>query len=210
MNLTFLFKVVNGRPLSRQIDYVPTNSFDENGYYNGTYHTLALKGICSDSDKNDGKTEPIIEKTVQVPMRVEKDDIKAMCVGLIVSVVNKEVFKVCTEVMEDVKEAVMVANEAADDVIDKAVTAEVKTCLETEIEKESFEKLSCDVFEDISTVVIDEQVKKIIMEEFEAERKKKEHEKRMQLFHLATEMSRDILWAAVESNTKDVLHEVVR
>ena len=203
-------KVVNGKPLPKQCDYLPTSSFDANGHYNGNYHTLALRGILSERGADMGRTVPIGEKALSHPMRVGKDDIKAMCLAIIIPVVNKEVYKICTDTMEDVKEAITAVNEASDDIIDNCVRTEVQICLETEIEKEAVERLSRNIYEDLSRSVVEEQIKAIAFQEFEAEKARRDHDKRMLLFQLATEMSRDLLHEFVGSSIDDVAHEVIR
>ena len=181
-----------------------------NGFYNGVYHTLALKGIYSDNGTDAGKTMATSDKTVSYPMRVGKDDIKAMCLAVIIPVVNKEVFKICTDAIEYEKETMLAVKEATDDVIDKSVRTEVRSCLETEIENETFERLSRDVNEGVIRCVLEEEMRKIIVEEFEAEKMRKDQERRMKIFKLATEVSRDLMFEFVRSSSRDVLHEIIR
>lgn len=204
-------EVVNGKPLPVEFDYVPTNSFDANGCYNGNYHTLALKGILRDTDTSINKIVTMSgDKLLSYPMRVGKDDIKAMCSAIIIPVVQKEVVKICTEAVEDARSELVAMNEVADCVVTSVVKTEVQACLETEIREGMFEKLSLDLYDGISRCVIEEQARKIIFEEFEAERLRRDQERRMQQFHLAAQISRDFLHESIQSNTKDILHEVIR
>lgn len=202
-----LLKVVNGRPLPDQIKYNPTNSFDSDGTYNGFYHNLALKGLYTAGDKN---TAIDSGESVPYPMRVEKDDIKAMCVAVIVSFVSNEVRQICTNVMEEVKETVLIANEAVDAIIDKTIRAELKSCVESEVEKSSLEQLSSDVSDDVSREFLDRQIKEIVAEEFEAEKQRQESDRQVQLFHMATEFSREFLWDFLNRMSRDVIDDLIR
>ena len=204
-------KVVNGKPLPEEFDYTPTISFDADGYYNGNYHTLALKGILRDTHTNINKIFAVAgEKLLSYPMRVGKDDIKAMCSAIIIPVVQKEVSSICTEAVEDARSELVAMNEVADCVITSVVRTEAQACIETEIREGTFENLSLDLYDGISGCVIEEQVRKIIFEELEAERRRRDQDRRIQQFHLAAQISRDFLRESIQSNTKDILHEVIR
>ena len=204
-------QIVNGRPLPTNLDYSPTNSFDENGIYNGTYHKHAIEGIYKSREKTeDVKKNLNIEEEAILDSVIDDEDVQEICVGILGPLVSQEVLMICTHTMNDVKEAVKTACETTVDVINSTVREELKTLIENGMREYQCDTLSSSIYDDIFKSVARKQIKEIVEEELMIQKRKAEHEKRMKIFHSATEVSQDFLWGVIERDIADIAAAAIR
>lgn len=178
-----------------------------------------MKGIrrASDQASESGLQIPYISETdsgsdraAQMPMKVAKDDIKAMCVALLLPVINQEVHKVATETMESVQETLVCANHLVDEIVERTVRAELDMCLQREMQQSKSDQIARDILGDIFNKVTGSQIKEIVTAEFDAERRKKYDARKMEVFQLTTEISKDILWKSVDVNLRSVASNAIK
>ncbi|XP_065062634.1 germinal-center associated nuclear protein-like [Rhopilema esculentum] len=204
-------EIVNGRPLPANLDYSPTNSFDENGIYNGTYHKHAIEGIYKSREKTEDVRKDVnTEEEAIIDSVIDDEDVQEICVGILGPLVNQEVLMVCTHTMNDVKEAVKTACETTVDVINTTIREELKTLIENGLREHQCDTLSASIYDDIFRSVAGKQIKEIVEEELLIQKRKAEHEKRMKIVHTATEISQNFLWGVIERDLTEIAAAAIR
>ena len=143
-------------------------------------------------------------------MKVAKDDIKASCIALLIPVINQEVYKVATETMQSVQETLVCANDLVDEIIEGTVRAELNAYLQREIHQSKLDQMAKDIFGDIFNQVTESQIREIVTAEFEVEKQKKDDARKMEVFQLTTEISKDILWKSVDVNLRSVASNAIK